>query len=132
MEGTYSAEHGRLTEHLVFDVVWNAFKVEDKRGKHLPIMFLPLADGIQILVDLNSTLAPLSLPGCRLPIAGGLELLLEGRHRCTAPATRQTVTTRLGVIYLDDLLLRRRLAVGQVPLLAGMGALPLAADLRRA
>lgn len=85
-------------------------------------MTLPLPDGLDIVHR------PLlhGRPGTFV-LASGLELARQGSGRGPAPA-HEAMTARLGIVDLDNLLLRGRLAVRHVALLARVGALALSSD----
>lgn len=86
-------------------------------------MFLPLSNRLEVLVDYS--LGPLGLLGDGLDLSGSFELFLQGSWGSTSSS--EAIPTAFGVVDLEYLLLRRRLTIGHVALLAGVRALSLSA-----
>lgn len=100
-------------------------EVEDEGGEQLAVVTLPLPNGLQVLC--RPLLHPLELLWGELAVAGGFQLPRQGGGWGPAAAD-ETVTAGFGIVNLDGLLLRWWLAVCDVALLAGVGALALSSD----
>lgn len=91
-------------------------------------MSLPLPNSLKVVSD---SLRLLDLLGRCFVLTGSFELPGQGRGRSPA-ATDQSMAAGFSIVDLDHLLLRRRLAIGHVALLARVRALTLPSEDRSA
>jgi hypothetical protein len=97
-------------------------EVEDELGEELLVVADPGHNGAEVRVG-----GSLHLFGGHLGLACCLELPCEGSLR-GAGATNEAVAAGLGIVDLDHLLLLRGLAIEDIALLAGVGALAFGPD----
>jgi hypothetical protein len=122
---TYRAQDLSPAHDLVLVDTRDIVEVEDELGKQLLVVADPGDDGRDIVG--RGLGGSLRLLRRGLGLSCGFQLPREGRLRGSR-ATNKTVTAGLGVVHLDDVLLLRRLAVEDIALLTGMGALALPSD----
>ena len=124
--GTYRTEQLGPAHELVLVGYRDAIEVENELGEQLAVVALPLTDGLEVVRRaLDGVL-------CRsLVLAGGLELACQGGG-LGAAAADQAMPSGFGIVDLDQLLFQRGLPVAGITLLAGVGALALAANGRGA
>lgn len=125
---TYGAEELGLPDYLGLEIVGNTLVPEDKLWEQFTVVALPIANGLEVAgVDLRAPGVGLGYPGCGLVLACSFKLFRQGGGRSTTPADESRAAC-IHIVGFDHELLRGRLSIGEVALLAGVGALALSAD----